>query len=154
MAQGPELVQTALGNPLEAGGTIYSLCIYDDAGNLAGGTGSSIVIDRAGESCAGRPCWKSIGADPPGGRGYKYKDRIGIADGVLKLLYKSGGASRSKVLVKGRGANLPEGIPAALQTTALATVQLRASDGVCLSITLDDVSRQEPSAFNAKLAVP
>ena len=40
MVKGPALAQTDLGNPLSGGGTVYSLCIYDDAGNLAGGIGA------------------------------------------------------------------------------------------------------------------
>lgn len=154
MVKGPALAQTDLGDPLSGGGTAYSLCIYDDAGNLAGGIDSSIVVDRAGEECNGHRCWKPIGKDPPDGKGYKYKDAALAADGVLKLLYKGGAAGKSKVIVTGKGPLLPHGIPAALQSTTFATVQLRSSDGICLSGAVDNIKKQQPTFFKAKFAAP
>lgn len=149
MVKGPALTQTAFGNPI-SGDTVYSLCIYDDAGNLAGGIDASVIIDRAGDTCGGVPCWSAVGGDPPGGKGYKYLDAALASDGVLKILYKGGGAGKSKAIVKGKGPNLPDGIPAALLTSAFATVQLRANDGICLSVTVDDIKKQTAGAFKAK----
>lgn len=149
LLKGPALEQTDMGDPLDPGGTSYSLCIYDASGNLAG----QASVDRAGDTCAGKPCWKPVGkapTDPNGpGKGYKYKDANLASDGIKKLLYKGGDVGKSKAIVKGKGANLPAGIPAALQNSPTATVQLRASDGQCLSVTLNSI-KQEPDFFKAK----
>lgn len=154
LLKGPALAQTDMGNPLDVGqggtGTAYSLCVYDDASNLAGGA----LVDRAGDTCDGTPCWRSIGKapnDPLGpGRGYRFKDGSLASDGILKVLYKGGEAGRSKAIVIGKGPGLPTGLPAALQFSSQATVQLRSSDGLCLSVDLSEIRAQEPTFFKAK----
>jgi hypothetical protein len=152
--RGPALAQTDMGNPLDTGqggtGTAFALCIYDAATNLAGG----VLVDRAGDVCDGAPCWKSIGKapnDPSGpGKGYKYKDGGLASDGILKIVYKGGDAGKSKAIVIGKGPGLPAGVPAALQLSAQATVQLRSSDGLCLSLPLSEIKKQETTFFKAK----
>ncbi|MEO8605432.1 MAG: choice-of-anchor V domain-containing protein [bacterium] len=154
LSKGPALAQTAMGNPLDVGqggsGTAYALCVYDGTSNLAG----FLVVDRASDSCDGKPCWKPLGRapnDPHGpGKGYRYKDGTLAADGVRKLLYKGGDAGKSKAIIIGKGPGLPNGLAPALQFSAQATVQLRSSDGVCLTQTLTDIRRQEPDYFQAK----
>jgi hypothetical protein len=61
-----------------------------------------------------------------------------------------GEAGSSKVIVKAQGPALPLGIPAALQTSAQATIQLRSSDGECLSATVSEIKKQEADFFKAK----
>lgn len=154
LLKGPALAQTDLGNPLDVGqggtGTSYSLCVYDQSGVLAGG----VEVDRAGDTCDGQPCWKPLGHapnDPRGpGKGYKYKDGAAAADGVRKLLYKGGDAGSSKAIVVGKGSALPVGLPAALQSATQATLQLRSSDGICVSVDLTDISEQTATSFKAK----
>ncbi len=154
LVKGPALAQTDMGNPLavEQGGTgtAYALCVYDDGGDLA----ADLLVDRAGDTCDDRLCWRSIGRapnDPNGpGRGYKYKDAALAADGVRLIRYKGGDAGKSKAIVTGKGASLPGGIPAALQSATQVTVQLRSSDGVCLSVQLGDIKVQEPAVFKAR----
>lgn len=154
LLRGPALAQADMGNPLDAAqggsGTAYSLCVYDGADNLAGG----VLVDRAGDLCEGKPCWKPIGHapnDPRGpGKGYRYRDGTLAAGGVLKILYKGGDAGSSRALVIGKGPALPTGIPAALQSTTEVSVQLRSSDAQCLSVTLSQISAQDASLFKAK----
>jgi hypothetical protein len=152
---GPALDQTDLGNPLSGAdggtGTMVSLCIYAGDGNLAG----ELIADGPTSICAeGAPCWKSIGNapnDPNGpGKGYAYKDTNADTDGVQKLLYKGGDAGKPKAIVKAKGSSLPLGIPAALQTSTQATIQLRSSDAECLSATVSDIKKQEAGFFKAK----
>jgi uncharacterized delta-60 repeat protein len=152
---GPALAQTDLGNPLsgaEGGtGTMVSLCIYDGNDDLAG----ELVAAGPTSTCTdGAPCWKSIGSapnDPNGpGKGYAYKDTNADTDGVQKLLYKGGDAGKPKAIVKAKGSSLPLGIPAALQTSTQATIQLRSSDAECLSATVSDIKKQEAGFFKAK----
>ncbi len=152
--KGPALAQIDMGNPLDVtqggSGTEYALCIYDDSGDLAGG----VEVDRAGDLCDGKLCWKSIGKapnDPSGpGAGYRYKDKALASDGVLKVLYKGGDAGKSKALLVGKGSSLPPGVAAALQASEQVTVQLRSSDGICLSVDLAEIKKQELFYFKAK----
>lgn len=144
---GPALAQTDLGNPLTGSGTAYNVCVYDDGGLLV----ADLSVARAGDSCGGTPCWKALGGLPPSGKGYKYKDSAATADGVFQILYKGGAAGSSKGLVKGRGAGLPDGVAAALQSSTSATVQLRGTDAAqCLSLTVTDIKKQESDFFKAK----
>jgi len=154
LSKGPALAQTDLGNPLavEQGGTgtAYAICLYDDAGDLAG----DVLVDRAGDTCDDRPCWRPVGRapnDPKGpGRGYSYKDAALAADGVRAIRYNGGDSGKSKASLTGKGAGLPDGIPAALQSSSQVTVHLRSSDGVCLSVELNDIRKQEPAVFKAR----
>jgi len=144
--KGPALAQTDLGNPLSAGGTEYALCVYDNAGSLVG----TLDVDRAGDTCSGSPCWKAVGGDPPGGKGYKYKDDALAASGVFKILYKGGVAGKSKVIVKGRGTGLPMNVADALMSATSTTLQFRSSDAQCLSVSLATIKKQEANFFKAK----
>jgi hypothetical protein len=147
LLKGPAATQSDLGNPLGSGGTAYGLCVYDQTGFLAG----EFEVDRAGASCGGLPCWSAIGDDPPDGKGYKYKDEAGDADGVRKVLYKGGDAGKSKVILKGKGSGLPAGLTAALQSATSVRLQFRGSDAVqCLSVDLTDLKKQEIDFFKAK----
>jgi hypothetical protein len=146
MLKGPALEQTDVGNPLDSSrggsGTSFSLCVYGEDRSVAG----ELTVDRAGEICAdGRDCWQPIGkapTDPDGpGKGYSYTDKALAADGVLKIMYRGGSAGRSKVLLKAKGPNLPGSIAERIQGSSEATVQLRSSDGVCLSVTLSGNDR-------------
>jgi len=152
LGQGPALSQTDLGAPLLPGGTTYTLCLYDEGGALAG----KAVVDRAGQQCGTKPCWKSIGSPPPDGRGYLYKDPGVAADGIQTMRLRSGGVGKPNLLVKGRNnaslgqSALPTGIAAALAGSHAATLQLHASDPArCFSAALGSVSRNEPTLFKA-----
>jgi hypothetical protein len=146
LSDGPALAQTDVGNPIDPGGTSFSLCIYKDSGDLTGG----VNVDRAGDMCGGAPCWKALGGDPPEGKGYLYKDSELAADGIQKVLVQGGEAGKSKALVKGKGPNLPHGVAASLQSSTSATLQLRGSDATqCLSLTLGNIKKQDAGFFKA-----
>ena len=145
--KGPALVQTDLGDPLPIGGTAYSYCLYDDGGALV----ASSSVARAGGYCDGKECWKSVGGDPPAGKGYKFGDKQLASDGMRKLIAKSGDAGRSKLILKGKGASLSDGVTMALSATANVTMQLHGSDATqCFSITLSEIVKQDPENFKAK----
>lgn len=154
MLKGPLINQIDFGDPTVGGGTKYNLCIYDDASVLVG----SIEVDRAGDAnCSGGAtiCWNPIGAAPPAGKGYKFKDTDLTSDGTSKLLLKGGptSAGKSKILWKGSGAAIPAGVTALLTSTANVTVQLHGDDAPgagCWSITLGTVKKQTADFFKAK----
>lgn len=152
LGRGPALSQTDFGTPLALDATVYTLCLYDEAGALAG----KAVVDRAGEQCGAKPCWKSIGDAPPSGRGYQYKDPVAAADGIAKMQLRGGASGKSSLLIQGRnkssaGQNaLPTGIAAALAGSQSATLQLHVSDaGRCFSVNLGDVSHNDATLFKA-----
>jgi hypothetical protein len=148
LLKGPGLGALDYGDPLGSGGTAYSVCIYDDAGDLAG----KLEVDRAGASCAGKECWKPVGAT-----GYRYKDKDASADGVSGLKLLGGDAGKSKVLLKGANnaakgeTSLPIGIANLLAGSTGATVQLFGSDAPqCYSATLGTVVKSETDFFKAR----
>jgi hypothetical protein len=143
-SSGGTLAGTDFGDP-SSGTTAYALCVYDDAGTLAGSYG----VDRAGDTCGSAACWKGLGK-PPGSGGFQYKDRALAADGILLVSLKAGASGRSKALVKGRGGMLPDGVAAALQGASAATVQLLGSDAPrCFSVDLPRVVKDDGTRFKA-----
>lgn len=145
--KGPALTQTQLGDPL-AGTTVYNLCVWDDSGNLVG----TYTVDRAGDVCTGGSanCWKPIGKAPPDGKGYKFTDKDLASDGVKKAILKGGDAGKSKLIVKGKGSNLP-GVAGGLAGSSSVTLQLHVSDsGECVEATLFDIKKAEADFFKAK----
>jgi hypothetical protein len=145
LRRGPALEPSGFGDPLATGGTAYTGCIYDDEGTLVG----RLEVDRAGETCGAKPCWKRTSS------GYTYKDATASADGVSQLKVKGGAASRSQVMLKGGNKkgrlDLPLGIATGLTGSSSATVQVHTSDApACFSRTFKDVRRSEASFLEAE----
>jgi hypothetical protein len=82
------------GSPTTTDG--YTLCVFDD------GTEVFRSTINPGGACGSLPCWRLLGST-----GYKYINRDRTPDGILKLLLKSGTAGKAKVILKGKGDNLP-----------------------------------------------
>ncbi len=151
--KGPSLSGTDFGNPLVAGGSVYSLCLYDDADTLV----ADYVIPRAGDTCAGNDCWKPVGPPPPypTHQGYSFKDGDGTSDGINKMTLKGPRSASIKIQGKNnssRGLNdLPTGIAAALRGTVRATAQLNVSDtGACFSLDLGSIKKSDETNFQAQ----
>lgn len=91
----------------------YQLCIYRDS------TPRLLMSARApaGGTCAGVPCWSAKRS------GFKYKDEDLTPDGIGLILLKAGEAERAKILVKGRGENLP--VPDLATFDSAITIQLK-----------------------------
>lgn len=146
LTKGPAATQMDLGHPLAAGGTAYSMCIYDGQDVLV----AEMRVARAGDLCNGKDCWKTAGGNPPNGKGYKYNDKHQASSGVLKMQLIGGDAGKTKVVFAGRGLDLPDGVPGALMGSTSATVQLRGSDATqCLAATVTQISKQEGDRFKA-----
>jgi hypothetical protein len=140
--KGPALSQSNLGDPLTANG--FRMCVYDSGGLVA-----DLKVDGAG-LCGGDPCWKAIGD-----RGYKYKDRNAVSDGVFTLIAKGGDSGKAKLLLKGRGSNLP--LPALpLDDSSGVTVQLLRDDvnSPCWQAFFPSSIANETDAFKAKVESP
>ena len=104
------------GDPITT--TSYQLCIYDQSGLKLS---ANVPADGM---CAGKPCWKPIGA-----KGFKYKDKDATPNGITQVLLKEGPDGKAKILVKGKGANLDD--PNLATLAQPITVQLQNTDGTC-----------------------
>jgi hypothetical protein len=151
LAKGPEIAQADLPDPAVPGGVDYALCIYDDQGRRA----AALSVERAGENCGRKPCWKPLGKPSPDGKGFAYKDPEGASDGVRswklaggKTGHSSLAAAASNRAKKGETA-LPGGMAAALAATDAVTIQVH-TDGPCFQTTLSDVRKQESDRFKAR----
>jgi cysteine-rich repeat protein len=134
-----------LGDPV-VGTTRYDVCLYGGASQLV----AELSVDRAGQSCGSKPCWKAAGS-----AGFKYKDAEAGASGVSKLSLKSGSAGKGALSLQAgnrtdRGQNsLPTGIAAALQGALAATVQVHTDVPSCFQAELDTVKQSGPDRFQA-----
>jgi hypothetical protein len=140
-------VQSDFGDPVEGDSTVAA-CVYNDAGNLV----LEQFIDRAGDTCGKKPCWKRKGF-----KGYLYKDKTGEFAGVFKTLLLGGKGGKGKAALdaknnasKGIDA-LPLGVAAALSGSVAPTLQLSISDGLCLSASLVEIKKDEPGRFDGSL---
>ena len=132
-----------------SGLTAYTVCFYrEDTGAFAG----DVLVDRAGERCGRRDCWKPIGRS-----GYRYWDLTRATDGIGTMKLIGGKTGVSKVDLRGRNRlrraqlSLPA-ITGGLEHSFVGThVQIRPSDGAtCLEAHLGKVTRTGPTFFKAK----
>lgn len=136
--KGAATVTADFGDPLTATG--YSLCVYDSSANAQP---LMLAMAPPGGTCAGKPCWKTIKG------GFKYKDKELTPDGLQFILEKSGIAGKSKLIVKGKGANLGM---TTLPLTTPVTVQLKRNDTptTCWQATYSTSLKNLPEQFKAK----
>jgi len=126
---GPATTAAEYGSP-DLGTTTYALCAYvGSSGNTP--TLSFAAVAPAGGTCRrGRPCWAWKHA-----RVLLYNDADRTPNGLRRVLLKPGASGKAKVIVVGRGVNLP--IPALpFASDASVTVQVVNSDGGCWEATL------------------
>jgi len=113
------------GDPVN-GTTSYQLCVYDSV--LSVPTPVMALMAPPGGICAGKPCWAAKKT------GFLYKDKNLTNDGLMQLQFVAGADGKAKIVVKGKGVNLPVPAPAGPGLFAqdiVVTVQLVNSDGVC-----------------------
>lgn len=142
---GPALAQSDFGNPV-TGDTAYDICVFDDAGSLA----LALAVDRAGGTCAGKPCWKA-----KKDTGWLYKDKETGSDGVKVMKLFGGSSGKTQIQVQAANndkkgqLSLPTGIASTLQATTSARVQLVTSESECFDVTVDQIKKQAPDFFKA-----
>lgn len=108
----------------------YALCVYDTGGRVL----SAEVPPDASK-------WKNL----------QYKDTAATAHGIRKVILKPGASNDTKVLVKGKGANLPDLSLGAL--SAPVTAQLINNEtGVCFEHVFGsgEIVKQDTTLFKAK----
>ena len=133
------------GDPI-GGSTRVALCLYDDAKTLVQG----YMVDRAGDSCSGKPCWAAKGTN-----GLAYKDKVAAADGITAVTFKSGPSGKGQAsaagannAAKGQTA-LPTSVVTELTGTTTPTIQLQTSDGLCIGATMT-TTKDEGGIYKAR----
>ncbi len=134
--KGAATVVGDFGDPLAT--TDYTFCVYDSSVRP-----QPILFAQApaGGTCGTKPCWKAIKG------GFKYNDKLFTPDGLQQVLLKSGVATKAKVLVKGKGVNLP--MPT-LPLTLPVRVQVKSESGVCWEANYGTAIKNLPEQFRAK----
>jgi hypothetical protein len=117
----------------------YDFCIY--------GADDTVVYEAAippGGQCGARKCWNAIGD-----RGFRYRDGQGRNDGITKVRLYRGDEGRTRVIVKGRGVNLP---PADMPFGLPTLVQLQAANGHCWEASFSNggVTRNSETRFGGR----
>jgi len=117
------------------GATRWSLCLY--RGEL-----SALV----GELALPGASWTSLGA-----KGFKYKNPAGPPHGVQSALTKPGVAGKAKIVMTGKGANLPDGL-LPFGTTPVVAQFVRADTMGCFETVYvaDDVTKDDGVDWKAK----
>jgi len=132
-SKGAQTSQDEFGDPTSA--ATHTLCLYDGSG------GSPIATYQVPPD----PVKWVVGA-----KGFKYADQGASADGIAKVILKAGDAGKAKVLVKGRGLDLPDPV---LPFDLPVTVRLMNSEsGVCFEASYEtpQIRKNEAGQFKAR----
>lgn len=132
-SRGEALTRSELADPTVSAD--YALCLY--------GGGDTLLLD-AGLDAGGK--WSALGSI-----GFRYSDANGAADGIQSVQAKAGLAGKSKLLVKGRGGNLPD-VPSAALVPPVRAQLINLEGGLCLESVYDgvDVVKSTDSQFKAR----
>ncbi len=124
--KGDQTDQTEFANPQTS--APYAICLY--AGPGAALIGGADVPPNATK-------WSPVGT-----KGYKYKDPAGAEDSITKVLLKGGAQDKTKVLVKGKGAGLPDlTLPITVGNLPLIVQVRNNSSGLCWGGTFNSLIR-------------
>jgi cysteine-rich repeat protein len=129
--KGAAIAPAQLADP--TAGADYALCVYAGGALIAGADLPAGVRWTANAS------------------GYKYSDPSGSPDGIFKALLKSGASGKAKVLVKGKGNNLPDPSLGALAMPVQAQL-VNTDSGFCVgaSYTAANVVTSGATVFKVK----
>jgi len=132
--KGDATVQADFGDPTSTAG--YALCAYS-------GTHSTLVAEASIPADGVK--WSAIST-----KGYKYKDKTGVDDGVSKVLLKGGAQGKAKVKVKGKGVNLPD--PTLPATLPLRVQLINSENGNCFEDVYDgtDIKKHDAAQLKTK----
>jgi hypothetical protein len=134
--KGQSTFQTEFGNPTLANGASNALCVYSN-----GALNAEAVVQPSTTK------WKAIST-----KGWKYLDKPGTSDGITKIIQKGSTNDRSKILVKGKGAALPDIVPAL--TTPVEVQLVNSQSGICFTTTFNSAVKNVSGLFKAKFKTP
>jgi len=133
--KGDATTQADLADPLNT--ATYAVCFYTNAGLV-----SQAAVPPSSTK------WSPIST-----KGYKYKDNTLAEDGIQKIIAKgSTTAGKSKLLVKGKGANLPDTLSLPIAPADLPLrVQVRNNQtGICFGSSFATPTKNVAGQFKGK----
>lgn len=122
--RGGELVPADFGDPISA--APYMVCVYDDEALRV-----ALVIPIG-------PSWAASGS-----KGFAYRDRDALHDGVRRVTLRSGSAGKSAFKLDARGANLPLAPSTPLFTNAIGVSVQMHGNGRCWSSSFAPAQSQQ-----------
>jgi hypothetical protein len=133
--KGTATSQSEFGDPTAS--TEYALCIYAGPASLLA---TQTVFPAAG-------AWNALGSS-----GYKYDDAAGTVHSIDRMLLKGSAQNKSKLLIKGRGSDLPLVLP---PLTDPITVQVyNGRNGLCWGATYSVAQMLKNEADQLKAKAP
>ncbi len=138
--------RASFGDPV-GGSTVAALCVFNDAGTRVG----QLIVDRAGQTCGTKPCWRATGT-----QGLAYQDKMASAAGITKIAFSGGAAGKGKARAQGKNdaakglTSLPTGLAAALAGNTSPTIELVTSNGLCVGATMNTVSKDNGQQYKAQ----
>lgn len=146
-AKGSSLPSASLGNPTTS--TDYFLCVYKDALLVR-----EIDIPAA-TLCNGVPCW-SVKGDPMSPDAYSYKDKIAAPHGVRTGKFVAGTDSDAKVVLKGKGVNLPDTAFLPIGASTLTVQLMNSTTSMCVgeSFSGSEITKDVDGKLKAKAVAP
>lgn len=137
-ASGTATMATELGDPTTT--TSYTLCLYDHAAGVSELEREASVA--GGAVSFGRPGWKATS------RGFSYKDKYGLHDGILSIqLVANPTPGKSKVSFSG---TVTPSVTLPFAKAPNVVVQLRNSVGGCWGASFGSAARNDAAKFSAK----
>jgi hypothetical protein len=141
----PDISAGSFGDPTTTDD--YAVCIFDGVGGATPGLVYRADVP-AGGMCDALPCWRAVGADdiPVG---FKYVDKVGRADGMLKISLKAIEDKPGRIGLRGKGESLPD---PSLPLQMPVVVQLQTGGGECWgsSFAASGMLKNEPTVFKAR----
>jgi hypothetical protein len=138
--------RASFGDPV-GGSAIAVLCVFNDGGALVG----EHIVDRGTQTCGTKPCWKLTGK-----QGFAYQDKAASADGIVKMSFAGGAATKGKASAQGRNddakglTSLPTGLVDALTGNTAPTIQLVTTGGLCVGATMNKVGKDDGEQYKAQ----
>lgn len=132
---------SVFGNPTVIGGTPYAVCVYDTPGGVAALAWSARVT--AGEE------WRTAGT-----RGYRYREPSGAADGIIRMVLRSG-VDKGSIVLRGKGIHLQppdnQGAPMLQDDTDVAIQLVNLDDPAqCFSAVYPSARTSSPDQYSAR----
>lgn len=124
---------------------ITTVCIYDATG------GASLEMQNqlpAGGVCNGKRCWKATGS-----RGFKYKSKSGLPQGLTRAKFRAGSVGKAQVQVRGKGAALAVP-PLMLNLPVTVQMHIEREDGLTQCWGSEFASAQINTAERFKAKTP
>jgi hypothetical protein len=142
-----QTTRSDFGDPV-GGSTVATLCIFNDAGTLVG---QPLVVDRAGQMCGAKPCWKATGS-----QGLAYQNKAASAAGITKMSFGGRPAGKGKASAQGKNdvgkglTSLPTGLAAALMGNTSPTIELVTSNNFCVGAKMNTVKKDTGQQYKAQ----